>query len=153
MKNPRGLGKAADSVERTAAVKLGPEAREGAEAVPWGLIIVVFMRLLAMLWVLQGLTQWAAVVLPAEALFDHVSAAWGAAVVFFAVFNLVAAVGLWLATPWGGVIWLFGALAQILAAVAIPGLFSSIWISADILLIGLYFVLTWQAGQSSAQSR
>ena len=32
--------------------------------------------------------------------------AWQTATVYFAVIELVAAVGLWLATPWGAVVWL-----------------------------------------------
>lgn len=40
------------------------------------------------------------------------------------VLDLVAAAGLWLATPWGGVIWLLGAFTQFFAAFALPGFFS-----------------------------
>jgi hypothetical protein len=39
-----------------------------------------------------------------EPLFDNLPPLRIAAVIYFAVFDLVAAVGLWLATPWGGVI-------------------------------------------------
>jgi uncharacterized membrane protein (DUF2068 family) len=144
----RRPGRSLGRVDSRGPMRLAETARNAASGIAWGLVLVIFMRLLAMLWVVQGLLQWVAVLLPQEALFDHVSALWSAAVMFFAVFDLVAAVGLWLATPWGGVIWLFGALAQILAAVAIPGFFSLAWISADILLIGTYFGLTWLAGQS-----
>lgn len=131
------------------AVPFADAARKAGSSIAWGLVLVVFMRLLAVAWVIQGLIQWAGVLLPQEALFDQVTMAFGAAVIFFAVFDLVAAVGLWLASPWGGAIWLFVALAQILVTIAIPGFFSTAWISADILLIALYFFLTWQAGHSA----
>jgi hypothetical protein len=57
---------------------------------------------------------------------------------------------LWLATPWGGVIWLFCAIAQILVAVALPGFFSMLWIGANIFLIVIYFVLMRRAGHAGA---
>ena len=72
--------------------------------------------------------------------------------IFFATVNLVAAVGLWLATPWGGVIWLLGAIAQILAALTLPGFYSMLWIGADIVLIVIYFGLMWRAGHAGAAS-
>jgi len=132
------------------AIRLGEPARIAGEENRARLFLVVFKRLLAGLWVIQGLLQWSAILLPPEPLFDNVSALRGAAVIFFATVNLVAAVGLWLATPWGGVIWLFCAIAQILVAVALPGFFSMLWIGANIVLIVIYFVLMWRAGHAGA---
>ena len=146
MKLSLGSSKTAARPDSGAAIRLGEPAGIDAEANRAGLFLVVFMRLLAGLWVIQGLLQWSAILLPPEPLFDNVSALRCAAVIFFAIVNLVAAVGLWLATPWGGVIWLLGAIAQILAAVALPGFFSMLWIGADIVLIVIYFGLMWRAG-------
>ena len=129
-------------------LRLVEAARKVAARLAWGYALVVFMRLLAVLWVVQGLNQWAAVLVPNGELFDSVSPAWAAAVIFFCVFDLVAAVGLWLASPWGGAIWLFVALAQIFVAIAIPGFFSMRWVGANLGLIGIYFFLTWQAAHS-----
>jgi len=41
-----------------------------------------------------------------EDAFENQPMAWQTATVYFAVIELVAAVGLWLATPWGAVVWL-----------------------------------------------
>lgn len=112
------------------------------------ILLVSFMRLLACAWVAQALMQWIAVLVPRESPLDQATVQWGAAVVFFAVLDPVAAVGLWLATPWGGVIWLFAAVSQIAAAVAIPGFFSPIWIGVNGLLVALYFLLTWLTTRS-----
>lgn len=71
---------------------------------------------------------------------------------FFATVNLVGAVGLWLATSWGGVIWLLAAIAQIFVALALPGFFSMLWIGADIVLIIFYFGLMWRAGRAGKAS-
>jgi hypothetical protein len=148
MKFSRGLSKMAVPPDSGAAIRLGEPACIAGEENRAGLFLVVFMRLLAGLWVIQGLLQWSAILLPSEPLFDTVSALHGAAVIFFAIFDLVAAVGLWLATPWGGVIWLLGAIAQIFVALGLPGFYSLLWIGADIVLIIIYFVLTWQAGRA-----
>jgi hypothetical protein len=147
-----GSSKTAARPDSGAAIRLGEPTRGGGEANRAGLFLVVFMRLLAGLWVIQGLSQWSAILLPPEPLFDKVSALRGAAVIFFATVNLVAAVGLWLATPWGGVIWLLSAIAQILAALALPGFYSMLWIGADIVLIVIYFGLMWRAGHAGAAS-
>jgi hypothetical protein len=148
-----GSSETATRPDSGAAIRLGEPAHFAAEENRAALFLLVFMRVLAGLWVLQGLWQWSTILLPPEPLFDHVSALRGAAVIFFATVNLVAAVGLWLATPWGGVIWLLGAIAQILVAVALPGFFSMLWIGADIVLIVIYFVLMWRAGHAGAPPR
>jgi hypothetical protein len=148
MKLSRGLSKLAAPPDSGAAIRLGEPARGAGAENRAGLFLVVFMRLLAGVWVSQGLLQWSAILLPPEPLFDNVNALRGGAVIFFAIFDLVAAVGLWLAAPWGGVIWLLGAIAQIFVTLWLPGFFSLLWAGADIILIIIYFGLTWQAGQA-----
>ena len=150
MKLLPGSSETAARPDSGAAIRLGEPAHVAGEENRARLFLVVFKRLLAGLWVIQGLLQWSAILLPPEPLFDNVSALRGAAVIFFATVNLVAAVGLWLATPWGGVIWLLGAIAQILVALVLPGFFSMLWIGANIVLIVIYFVLMWRAGHAGA---
>ena len=101
------------------------------------------------LWICQGLAEWALVLLPGQTVFDTLPSATSAAVIFFAIADLVAAVGLWLATPWGGALWLFAATSQIFVAVVIRNSISVAWIVIDVTLIAVYFVLTFKAGQSS----
>ena len=136
--------------ESEAAIRVGASAREQIET-RWGLILVTFMRLLAALWIAQGLAQWAEFMLPANELFDGLTTAQTAAVMFFSVIDLLAAVGLWLATPWGGVLWLFAAISQIFVALGARQLSGDIRAAADVVLIVLYFGLTWQAGKVSRQ--
>jgi hypothetical protein len=137
-----------DMFEPEAAIRLGVSPRE-ADETRWGLILVVFMRLLAGLWIAQGLAQWAVFVLPPDAVFDRQSAARTAAMIFFSVLDLLAAVGLWLATPWGGVLWLFAAVAQIFIAMSLVHFFTRAWVGVDVVLILVYFALTWQAGKNA----
>ncbi|WP_051335719.1 DUF6163 family protein [Methylocapsa acidiphila] len=153
MKAPWGSEKKLEPSDSGAAIRLGDSTTKGtgetSRRFSWGRVLVVFMRLLAVIWVAQGLLQWSAMLLPEKALFDTAAPIWSAAAIFFAILDLVAAVGLWLATPWGGVLWLFGAIAQILATLAIPNFFSMIWISVNIILIVAYFTLTWAAGRAN----
>ena len=71
------------------------------------------------------------------------------AIVFFAVTDLVAAVGLWLASSWGGVIWLCAAAAQIFVTLFMPTFFAGgpIILGVDLGLVLAYFFLTWRAAQ------
>ncbi len=132
-----------------AAIRLGEAPRRsGAQPTRWGLILVVFMRLMAGLWLGQGLVEWASVLLPHETLLISMPGTAAAAVIFFAIANPVAAVGLWLATPWGGALWLFAATSQIFVATTVKGAFAPAWIAVDALLIVIYFVLTFKASQS-----
>src|SRR5262249_44007157 len=83
----------------------------------WTQRLVLFLRAMAVVSMIKGLYHWAQVcgigfgeVVP----FETRSIAWQTATVFFAVIDLVAAVGLWLAAAWGAVIWLT-AVASMLA--------------------------------------
>jgi hypothetical protein len=149
MKFLGGPDKAPVPVDSGAAIRLGEPSLSAGEEDHAGLQLVVFMRFLAGLWVIQGLLQWSAILLPSQPFLDNVSSMRGGTVIFFAIFDLVAAVGLWLAAPWGGVIWLFGAIAQILVALGVPGSFSMFWAAANTTLIFVYFVLTWRAGHAT----
>ena len=131
-----------------AAIRLGVSPREATET-RWGLVLVVFMRVLACLWIAQGLAQWVGFLLPPDAVFDRQPAMRSAAMIFFSVLDLLAAVGLWLATPWGGVLWLFAAVSQIFVAVSVLHFFTYAWVVGDGVLILAYFALTWQAGKVS----
>jgi hypothetical protein len=114
----------------------------------WGSLLVLFMRLLTLLWMFQGISQWLAIILPKENLFQVTSPAWISAVIFFGLVDLVAAIGLWLATPWGGVLWLLAALSQMFVSLSLPLFYPFFWVTFDGLLIILYFILTWLASQT-----
>ena len=49
--------------------------------------------------------------------------AWQTATVYFAVIELVAAVGLWLATPWGAVVWLTTVVSMAVIELMFPGIY------------------------------
>lgn len=131
----------------TAAIVLSQSTQRDQES-RFGFLLVAFMRLVAAVWIVEGLMQWSAVLMtnadgrsqlalmPPPAI---------VAVVFFAVINLIASVGLWMATPWGGAIWLVTAGAQLLVLVALPGFFDHPVFTAmlNLALVAAYLVLTW----------
>jgi hypothetical protein len=113
----------------------------------WGSALVVFMRLVAALWMIQGLMQWRVLMLDQVA-FEAMPGSGAAAVVFFAILDLVAAVGLWLAAPWGGIIWLLAAFAQLAALSFLPGgtvVGGRLVMVANVVLIAIYFGLNYRA--------
>ncbi len=75
-----------------------------------------------------------------------------AIIVYFAVIDLVAAVGLWLTSTWGGVLWLLATLSQLLLSFFFPRIIPlTPWLVALYIgLIALYFLVTW-AAESEAE--
>jgi hypothetical protein len=136
----------ADDETKGEVILLGAE---GGGATRWGLYLVIFMRVTAALWLLQGLLHWRTILAPEESPLDAMPSLEAAAVVFFSITNLVAAVGLWLAAPWGGVLWLFAVSAQMFMIGFMPGLIEGgrLMLALDVSLVVAYFVLSWYAAQ------
>ena len=133
-----GLGMAPDRLEGGAA---RPRAR-------WDRALVWFMRLAALAWLAKGVANWAEIVgaLPAPP-FDAEPIGRQSAIVYFGVIDCVAAVALWLAGAWGGVVWLFAATSALILAVFAPDL-APLSLPVAVLCsvsIVLYFALSWLA--------
>jgi len=88
----------------------------------WTDRLILFLRGMAVLSMLKGLYHWAVVcgVLGPEGGFEAQTAPWQTATVYFAVIDLVAAVGLWLAAAWGAVIWLTATVSMAVVEVFFP---------------------------------
>src|SRR5262249_35600491 len=85
----------------------------------WTERLVVFLRVMAGVSLLKGLYHWAAVcgfIGVQDGGFLGHGPQWRTATIFFAVIDLVAAVGLWLAAPWGAVVWLTSAVSMAVIA-------------------------------------
>jgi Family of unknown function (DUF6163) len=82
----------------------------------WTERLVLFLRVMALGSILKGLYHWAAVCgfIGNQGGFEAHTQAWQATTVFFSVIDLVAAVGLWLAAPWGAVVWLTSTVTMIM---------------------------------------
>ena len=124
-------------------------AEERPTALRWTWMLVWFMRTIALVWIAKGLFAWTIVLGVNHAVADFVELpnVMRVMIGFFAVCDLMAAVGLWLAAPWGGVLWLICAAAELVA----PALdkrastTGALGLALDAFLIGAYFVLSWLA--------
>jgi uncharacterized membrane protein (DUF2068 family) len=73
--------------------------------------------------------------------------------VFFAVIDLVAAVGLWLAAPWGAVVWLTAAVSMVVVNVFFQQVYGqqTIVVMLEAAAIAVYLVLAIQAAREQPQ--
>jgi len=118
----------------------------------WTSRLVLFLRLMAGVSMIKGLYHWAQVcgigMSGSEGFTTH-SIAWQTATVFFAVIDLVAAVGLWLAAAWGAVIWLMSVASMLAVEIFFPQVFDSGILTgvAEAALLALYLWLALKAAQ------
>jgi len=118
----------------------------------WTRRLVLFLRVMAVLSILKGLYHWAQVtgfIGSEEDAFENQPMAWQAATVYFAVIELVAAVGLWLATPWGAVVWLTTVVSMAVIELMFPGIYggSLLVVSGEALMLAAYLGLAWMAAR------
>jgi Family of unknown function (DUF6163) len=98
----------------------------------WSARLVQFLRAMTGLSLIKGLYHWAVVCgfyAPADGAFADAKTPYQAATVFFAVIDLVAAVGLWLAAPWGAVVWLTSVISMVAVEFMFPQIYGGrIWV-------------------------
>ena len=119
---------------------------------PWTQRLVTFLRIMAGMSMLKGLYHWSLVLGVADgsgSTFESASMPWQAATIFFAVIDLVAAVGLWLAAAWGGVVWLTAAISMAAIELGFPQVFGGrLWIAIpEFAAILTYIGLALMAGR------
>ncbi|MDP2802485.1 MAG: DUF6163 family protein [Phreatobacter sp.] len=84
--------------------------------IDWSRIYRIFMRALAVLVIGRGLMQWMVICGGPNADgigFEDMPPGVQASIIFFAVIELVAGVGLWLTSAWGGVVWILATAVAI----------------------------------------
>jgi hypothetical protein len=114
---------------------------------PWTERLVLFLRVMAGLSLLKGLYHWGQVCsigASPDLTFEAHSMAWQSATVFFAVIDLVAAVGLWLAAAWGAVVWLTSVVSMVVVEVFFPGVYGTSILIASVEM-GLLCFYLWLA--------
>ncbi len=122
----------------------------------WTDRLVMFLRLMAGLSLAKGLYHWAAVcgfIGAADGGFLGHTTQWQTATIFFAVIDLVAAVGLWLAAPWGAVVWLTSTVSMAVIAVFFQQVYGSqpLIVALETLAIAAYLLLAIQATRENSQ--
>lgn len=139
-----------------------PIAAPGSVArLDWARIFRLLMRLLAVLTIGRGLFHWAVICgLPnADGItFEDFAPGLQAAIVFFAVIEPVAGVGLWLAAAWGGVVWIIAVVVAVtIDAAVVAGVQG--WVqtaarpvaatAADLALLAFYILVAVAAGRQA----
>ena len=112
----------------------------------WAEYLVLFLRIMAAVSLVKGLYHWAAVCGisgRSDGGFEAHTVAWQTATVFFAVIDLVAAVGLWLAAAWGAVVWLTSVVSMAVVEVFYPHIYgiSNYIVLVEAALLGVYLWL------------
>ncbi|PSC03225.1 hypothetical protein SLNSH_19980 [Alsobacter soli] len=129
-----------------------PDTHPEGSSIAWDYVLVVFMRVMAAIWVAKGLFYWLTIlgVGPHGASFDALDPAGRAVVIIFSVLDLVAGVGLWLTSTWGGVMWLLAVMSHLLVgglAPALPHLLGVIGVAAESVAVLAYIALSWLAAR------
>jgi hypothetical protein len=142
-----------DPLDELAPVHADEERRsEGA----WTERLVLFLRIMASVSMLKGLCHWAAVcgfIGTQDGGFLGHGPQWQTATIFFAVIDLVAAVGLWLAAPWGAVVWLTAAVSMAVIALFFQQVYGPqpIVVGLEGAVIAAYLFLAIQAAREHPQ--
>ncbi len=126
--------------------------KEPSAAGSWTEYLVLFLRIMAVVSLGKGLYHWGAICgigAGADGGFDAHSIGWRTATVFFAIIDLVAAVGLWLAAPWGAVVWLTAAVSMAVVEVFFPQIYggSLLVVLFELVLLAVYLCLAIAAAR------
>ena len=117
----------------------------------WSERLVLFLRVMAIVSMVKGLYHWAAVcgfIGEAGGFEAHVQS-WQATTIFFAVIDLVAAVGLWLVAPWGAVVWLTSTVTMIMIELFFDQVYGTdlTIVAAGVLAVLAYLILSLLAAR------
>ena len=129
---------------------------EGRRTVPrWTARLILFLRLMAVVSMVKGLYHWSLVcgiLVSPDDMFESHSITWQVATVFFAVIDLVAAVGLWLAAAWGAVIWLTSIASMITVDLFFPQVFGggALLDFSEGALLAIYLALALKSAQEQS---
>ncbi|MGH7246937.1 MAG: DUF6163 family protein [Pseudomonadota bacterium] len=125
---------------------LDPVRAQGGARGSWTEYLVLFLRIMAVVSLVKGLYHWAQVCsigASPDQTFETQPLAWQSATVYFAVIDLVAAVGLWLAAAWGAVVWLSSVVSMAVVEVFFPRVYggSMFIVVAEVGLLAVYLAL------------
>src|SRR5713101_104788 len=126
------------------------------DAKQWAARLIVFLRAMAAVSLCKGLYHWAIICgmnAPFPSGFDSYSTSYQVATVFFAVIDPVAGVGLWLAAPWGAVVWLTSVISMAAVEVLFPQIFggSILLVVIEMTLLVMYLGLVLMAAREQSE--
>ena len=117
----------------------------------WGFLLTWFMRAVGILWIMKGLSAWAVIlgVWTPAGQFEARSTGYQATIIYFALIDLIAAVGLWMGRTWGGIMWLLDLMSHVSLAAVVPvnvagGLTTMVFF---LTLVAVYLAISWLVAQ------
>jgi len=117
----------------------------------WRIGLLWFMRTLAGVWIAKGIFNWLVLLGFSTRFGDFVMLPMTlqGSIVFFAAADLMASIGLWLAAPWGGALWLLCAASE--ATTPLMGsrgsFINGYGVILNLTLIVGYLALSWLAAR------
>lgn len=93
-------------------------AETAAPGIRWDVMYMLFLRLMAAVWLIKGIGFWAIVMGMGDLPLGEESRLRQALIIGFALVDCTAAVGLWLLSPWGKSIWVFVLVAEMILGIA-----------------------------------
>ena len=117
---------------------------------PFQRLLNLFLRGLFIYLFYSGILNWLYLVeiVPVNGeIFTELSLNWRSMVIFLAIVDISAAVGVWLQATWGIVIWIFRTFSLIIWSIAIDSSFdlSGLTMSIFVIAIALYIILKYSA--------
>lgn len=131
-------------------------ASENRSLISWQTVLAWYARIIALLWLMKGLGAWAIIL----EIFNQTGLEFAlndidyqSVVVYFAIIDVIAAVGLWMVSAWGGVVWLIAVMSYIAISVIFPNLVTSNVMISGLLgvFVLLYLLLSWLAAWQEVQ--
>ena len=141
--------------ERRTLEPVRADETEG-ESRPWASWLVLFLRVMAVISLCKGLYHWSVICgikASSPSGFDAYALPYQVATVFFAVIDLVAGVGLWLAAPWGAVVWLTSIISMAAVEVLFPQIYGGhfLIVLIELALLGTYIWLVLMAAREQQE--
>ncbi|MBB6310194.1 DUF6163 family protein [Xanthobacter tagetidis] len=121
---------------------------------PWRRRLFLFLRAVAAFLLIEGVIHWAVILGIGDSTpshFEQMSTMAQAAVVWAAIIDPIAGVGLWLRAGWAVVLWLIATLTQVMFGALAPAEMTRILIftMVELGLVVAYAVLSIKAAQES----
>ena len=117
----------------------------------WSFVLTCFMRIVAILWIMKGLSAWAVIlgIWTPVGQFEARSTGYQATIIYFALIDLIAAVGLWMASTWGGIMWLLAVMSHLILAAFFPGIVAggAVTVAFFLTLMAVYLGMSWLAAR------
>ncbi|HLA20174.1 MAG TPA: DUF6163 family protein [Pseudolabrys sp.] len=122
----------------------------------WQQRLVLYQRIAGGFMMFKGLMQWGALLgvgAGPGAQFLDLPLDTQVVTVFFAIVDILAGVGLWLGSTWGGALWLIAAALQIVAGIGFVQLSGSLVLLTivEILMLAVYVLARFMAHQEEVR--